>query len=111
MRELDENFNCAKDISGKTSEMNHIGAKTEAAQTAWDQLAQTQNYEHPIRQQQSQTITSPSSAPKLPTVSVNNQTQSNVGQIQQQQPSTTPQPQQQQPEYGDELHPELVSLI
>lgn len=90
--------------------MNHIGAKTEAAQTAWDQLAQTQNYEHPIRQQQSQTLIPPSSAPKLPTVAVNNQTQPTAGQIQQQQPSTTPQ-QQQQPEYGDELHPELVSLI
>ncbi|XP_070492618.1 mRNA (2'-O-methyladenosine-N(6)-)-methyltransferase [Chironomus tepperi] len=85
--------------------MNHIGAKTEAAQTAWDQLAQTQNYEHPIRQQQSQTISSPTSAPKLPIAAVNNQTQPPVGQIQQQ-PPTTPQPQQ--PEYGDELHPELV---
>ena len=93
--------------------MNHIGAKTEAAQTAWDQLAQTQNYEHPIRQQQqTQTLTALSSAPKLPTVAVNNQTQSTVGQIQQQQqpPTTAPQ-QQQQPEYGDELHPELVSYI
>ena len=90
--------------------MNHIGAKTEAAQTAWDQLAQTQNYDHPIRnQQQSQppTLTPPSSAPKLQTV--NNQTQPPVGQIQQTPP---PPPQQtQQPEYGDELHPELVNNI
>lgn len=91
--------------------MNHIGAKTEAAQTAWDQLAQTQNYEHPIRQQQSQTISPPSIAPKLPTTVINNQSPPPIGQIQQQQQTPPQPPQQHQPEYGDELHPELVSNL
>lgn len=81
--------------------MNHIGAKTE---TAWDQLAQTQNYDHPIRNQQSppQPVT-PASAPKAPII---NQTAGTAQLQQTPQPNQTPQ--QQQPEYGDELHPELV---
>lgn len=91
--------------------MNHIGAKTEAAQTAWDQLAQTQNYEHPIRQQQSQTLTPPSNAPKLPTTIINNQSPPPIQQQQQTPPQPPQQPQQHQPEYGDELHPELVNYL
>jgi hypothetical protein len=90
--------------------MNHIGAKTEAAPSAWDQLAQTQNYEHPVRQ-----------APQLNAKSpVNNQTpmtptqQSPPPQTIQQSPLPPVQQQTDQnkpPEYGEELHPELVIRV
>lgn len=103
--------------------MNHIGAKTEAPNSAWEQLAQTQNFEHPIRQ--------PASMGGVKQIN-NNQTQPIVvappatplHQSQQQQSPVQPpnsaqppagNPQQQPtdpnkpPEYGEELHPELVS--
>lgn len=105
--------------------MNHIGAKTqETPSSAWDQLAQTQNFDHPIRQQPTQTTTAISGivkpiinqtqqqqSPSLPPPSPN--IQSNV-----QSPPPPPTPQQPQnptdqnkpPEYGEELHPELVMI-
>lgn len=87
--------------------MNHIGAKTEVTQTAWDQLAQTQNYDHPIRGTTQTTTTPqapPTPPPKAPIIN-NNQTTANNDN--KQPPPTAPT--QQQPEYGEELHPELVS--
>jgi hypothetical protein len=100
--------------------MNHIGAKTEAPNSAWEQLAQTQNFEHPIRQQggvkpinnnQTQPITIPPPAtplqqtpqqqsPVLPP----NSAAPPAGNSQQ-----TPTDPNKPPEYGEELHPELVS--
>lgn len=90
--------------------MNHIGAKTEAAPSAWEQLAQTQNYEHPVRQPAqlnakppiiNQTPLTPTQQPP-PTVP---QQQSPLPPAVQQQPDPN-----KLPEYGEELHPELVSL-
>lgn len=82
--------------------MNHIGAKPDAGPSAWDQLAQTQNYEHPVRQQSVQQP--PVAAPPIKPP-VNNQA------------APTPPPpvsvgqQPQAPEYGEELHPELVRIF
>lgn len=93
--------------------MNHIGAKTEVNQTAWEQLAQTQNYDHPIRSQQVATSLvplTPTSAPKPP---LNSQPQANNNAVAGSQPPQQPAQsnQQQQPEYGEELHPELVNDV
>lgn len=86
--------------------MNHIGAKTEPAPSAWDQLAQTQNYDHPVVRQPTQV-----NANKPQIV---NQQPPPVVQQQQQAPLPPPAAQQptdpnKQPEYGEELHPELVN--
>lgn len=63
-----------------------VGAKSETS--AWDQLAATPNHDHPIRQQQLPSVSPP--AIKPPTAA----------------PATDAKP----PEYGEELHPELVSI-
>jgi hypothetical protein len=104
--------------------MNHIGAKTEAPNSAWEQLAQTQNFEHPIRQQApmggvkqtNNNQTQPIAVAPPPTTPLQ-QTQQQQSPVQppnsaqppagnpQQQPTDPNKP----PEYGEELHPELVS--
>lgn len=94
--------------------MNHIGAKTEAAPSAWDQLAQTQNYEHPVRQT-TQIINAPkppinNQTPLTPTQPPIQQQQSPLPQIQSP-PQQTTTDQTKLPEYGEELHPELVCAI
>jgi hypothetical protein len=117
--------------------MNHIGAKTENTPqipSAWEQLAQTQNYEHPIRQQGlAQAISSPVKPPSTinnqpvvqaaPALIINNNNTSNnsVNNNQQQSPQINapaqqPPAQQQQTtqqaaDYGEELHPELVNKL
>jgi phosphorylated CTD-interacting factor 1 len=112
--------------------MNHIGAKTETQSSAWDQLAQTQNYEHPIRQTGVQPPPPPlnnttsvaaaiaTAVPKTPATAPaatsNNQSpQINTAVAAGPQPQAPPNPNQnassqqpQAPEYGEELHPELV---
>lgn len=71
----------------------NVGAKTsvasDAGTSAWDQLAATPNHDHPIRPQQS---------PPTPMTPVVKQS-----------PSATPDVKP--PEYGEELHIELVNLI
>lgn len=94
--------------------MNHIGAKTESASSAWDQLAQTQNYEHPVRQATT-TTTQLNAKPPIINQAPLTSNQQMPPTIQQQQ-SPLPQIQQQSdqnklPEYGEELHPELVRLF
>lgn len=59
----------------------NVGAKSDAGSSAWEQLAATPSHEHPIRQQQ------PTAPPPV------------VKQTSDAKP----------PEYGEELHPELVS--
>lgn len=90
--------------------MNHIGAKTESAPSAWEQLAQTQNYEHPVRQPATQLNAKPPIINQTPLTP----TQQPPPAIQQQSPLPPANQQQSDPnklpEYGEELHPELVSL-
>lgn len=64
----------------------NVGAKSDAGSSAWDQLAATPNHDHPIRPQQPPLPPSP--VVKQPTTPV-------VGDVK-------------PPEYGEELHPELV---
>lgn len=66
----------------------NVGAKSDAGSSAWDQLAATPNHEHPIRQQPPPPQPPPPPA-KLPAPNS---------------ASTDVKP----PEYGEELHPELV---
>lgn len=66
----------------------NVGAKSEAGPSAWDQLTATPNHDHPIRQPQ----------PPMPMSPVVKQ-------------PPTAAPDVKPPEYGEELHPELVSLI
>ena len=61
-----------------------VGAKSESS--AWDQLAATPNHDHPIRQQQPPAIPPPVVKP----------------------PAAPPASDVKPPEYGEELHPELV---
>lgn len=69
----------------------NVGAKNDTVPSAWDQLAATPNHEHPIRQQQ------PSPQPPPPPVV--------------KQPAVAPAANSdaKPPEYGEELHPELVN--
>lgn len=64
----------------------NVGAKSETS--AWDQLAASPNHDHPIRQQSQLPAIAPP-AVKPPAAA----------------PTTDVKP----PEYGEELHPELVS--
>ena len=63
----------------------NVGAKPDAGSSAWDQLANSPNHEHPPRPP-TQVPTSPVVKQPLPT-------------------DAKP------PEYGEELHPELVSRL
>ena len=103
--------------------MNHIGAKTETPSSAWDQLAQTQNFDHPIRQQTSSTTISvkpiinqtplpqqqSSSQPTSPNIQSSPPPHPPPPTSQQQPPTTSPTDPNKPPEYGEELHPELVN--
>lgn len=64
----------------------NVGAKSDAGSSAWDQLAATPNHDHPIRPQQPPP---PSAAPVV------KQPITQTGDVK-------------PPEYGEELHPELV---
>jgi hypothetical protein len=90
--------------------MNHIGAKTDTASTAWDQLAQTQNYDHPLMRQQPQpaaTVSKPTLPPPPPSPATATNSQSVQPAVNPQTPAPT---EVKPPEYGEELHPELVSV-
>lgn len=63
----------------------NVGAKPDAGSSAWDQLANSPNHEHPTSRQ------------PMPSSPV----------VKQPLPPTEGKP----PEYGEELHPELVSKI
>lgn len=76
-------------IKGK---MN-VGAKNDAGSSAWDQLAATPNHDHPIRQQQQQQPSQPQPPPPP------------VAPVVKQVPAGDVKP----PEYGEELHPDLVN--
>ncbi|KAG5675320.1 hypothetical protein PVAND_005231 [Polypedilum vanderplanki] len=99
--------------------MNHIGAKTESQSSAWEALAQTQNYEHPIRQQpgmqqiplNNSNANNITTVPKTPTTISSGVSISPLINTVQQPPTQQNQnasQQQQALEYGEELHPELV---
>lgn len=75
----------------------NVGAKNDAGSSAWDQLASSPNHEHPVRQQQAaQAPPQPQPIPPpLPPVV--------------KQPAAAP-TDAKPPEYGEELHPELVRI-
>lgn len=68
----------------------NVGAKSDAGPSAWDQLTATPNHDHPIRQ--------PQPPPPMP-----------MSPVVKQPPAAAPDVKP--PEYGEELHPELVSLL